>query len=144
MGGYLSTWCCCYWVLCGGQVGIDVYILHCKYQVKSSPWFSIASAVAIAGHVHKYQTKFCISRKLKKSFLWITSVYLNFIQKETMVTQISAASSSPNFHSRKSYVKKITKFTFLAICANFPCKIEKFELENVGILGTGYCLQGSH
>ena len=36
----------CEWV----QVGIDVYIHHRKYQVKShsSPWFSAASAAAIA------------------------------------------------------------------------------------------------
>ena len=35
----------CEWV----QVGIDVYIAHCKYQVKphSSPWFSAAFAAAI-------------------------------------------------------------------------------------------------
>ena len=33
-------------------------------------------------------------------------------QKETMVTQISAASQSLNFHSGKSYVKKITVITF--------------------------------
>ena len=35
-----------------GQVGIDVYIPHRKYQVKphSSPWFSAACAAAI---VHK-------------------------------------------------------------------------------------------
>ena len=49
-----------------------------------------------------------------------------------MVTQISAASPSPNFHLGKSYVKKITVY-FLAICANFPCKIEKFQLEVVGV-----------
>ena len=38
----------CEWV----QVGIDVYIPHCKYQLKphSSPWFSAACAAAI---VHK-------------------------------------------------------------------------------------------
>ena len=32
------------------QIGIDVYFLHCKYQVKphSSPWFSAACAAAIA------------------------------------------------------------------------------------------------
>ena len=36
----------CEWV----QVGIDVYIPHCKYQVKphSSPWISAACAAAIA------------------------------------------------------------------------------------------------
>ena len=35
----------CEWV----QVGIDLYIPHCKHQVKphSSPWFSAASAAAI-------------------------------------------------------------------------------------------------
>ena len=35
----------CVWV----QVGIDVYITHCKYQVKPhwSPWFSAACAAAI-------------------------------------------------------------------------------------------------
>ena len=64
-------------------------------------------------------------------------------QKETMVKQISAASSYPNFHSRRSYVKKITAY-FLAICANFPCKIEKFELENVGVSILGTEFQGSH
>ena len=62
-----------------------------------------------------------------------------------MVMQISAASPSPNFHSGKSYVKKISVY-FLAICVNFSSKIEKFELEviGMGILGTGLCFQGSH
>ena len=62
-----------------------------------------------------------------------------------MVTQISATSLSPNFISGKSYVKKITVY-FLAVCANFSCKIKKFELEVVGlgILGIGFCFKGSH
>ena len=36
------------------QVGIDVYIPHCKYQVKphSSPWFSAACAAAIVHRNH--------------------------------------------------------------------------------------------
>ena len=40
----------CKWV----QVGIDVFISHCKYQVKphSSPWFSAACAAAIARRNH--------------------------------------------------------------------------------------------
>ena len=40
----------CEWV----QVGIDVYIPHRKYQVKShsSPWFSAACAAAIAHRNH--------------------------------------------------------------------------------------------
>ena len=36
------------------QDGIDIYIAHCKYQVKphSSPWFSTASAAAIVYRNH--------------------------------------------------------------------------------------------
>ena len=36
------------------QAGIDVYIPHCKYQVKpySSPWFSVACAGAIVHRNH--------------------------------------------------------------------------------------------
>ena len=58
-----------------------------------------------------------------------------------MVTQMSAASPSPLFHSEKSYVKKISVY-FLVICANFLCKIEK--VVGVGILGTGFYFQGTH
>ena len=54
--------------------------------------------------------------------------------------QISATSPSPNFNSGKSYVK--TSVYFLAIYANFPCKIEKFELEFVRFLGTGFMVSG--
>ena len=46
------------------QVGIDVYIPHCKYQVKlhSSPWFKAACASAIAHSNQFVATKqvFCI------------------------------------------------------------------------------------
>ena len=43
------------------QVGIDVYIPHCKYQAKprSSPWFSAASATAI---VHGNHFLVCTNR----------------------------------------------------------------------------------
>ena len=92
-------------------------------------------------HFKKAQKKFFMNN------FCVPELYtLKFLtQKETMVKQISAASPYPNFHSRKSYFKKITVY-FLAIRANFPCKIEKFELENlgVGILGTEFCFQGSH
>ena len=39
------------------QVGIDVYIPHCKYQVKphSSPWFSAACAAAIVHRNHFFR-----------------------------------------------------------------------------------------
>ena len=57
-----------------------------------------------------------------------------------MFVQISAALPSPNFSSDKSYVKKVSVY-FLAVCANFPCKIEKSELEVIGVVisGTGFC-----
>ena len=63
---YLQTqcfYCCelCEWV----QVGIDVYIPHCKYQVKphSSPWFSATCAAAIAHRNHF----FCLYQENKSS-----------------------------------------------------------------------------
>ena len=67
-------------------------------------------------------------------------------QKENMVMQISAALPSPNFHSGNSYVKEKVSVYFLAICAKFPCQIEKSELEvvSVGILGAGFSFQGNH
>ena len=44
----------CEWV----QVGIDLYIPHCKYQVKShsSPWFSAACAAAIVYRNHFFRS----------------------------------------------------------------------------------------
>ena len=77
----------------------------------------------------------CISRKFKKKLFvdkfCVPKLYtLKFLtQKESTVMQISAA-SPPNFHSGKNFVKKISVY-FLAICANFPCKTEKFESEFV-------------
>ena len=52
------------------QVGIDVYILHRKYQAKphSSPWFSAACAAAIAHRNHffrLYQHNKSFGSKLK-------------------------------------------------------------------------------
>ena len=56
----------CEWV----QVGIDVYIPHCKYQVKpqSSPWFSAACAAAIVHRnhfFHLYQKDKSFESKVK-------------------------------------------------------------------------------
>ena len=56
----------CEWV----QVGVDVYIPHCKYQVKphSFPWFSAAFAAAIVyrNHFfHLYQQNKSSESKLK-------------------------------------------------------------------------------
>ena len=50
----------CEWV----HVGIDVYIPHCKYQVKphSSPWFSAACEAAIVHGNH-----FCLYQQNKSS-----------------------------------------------------------------------------
>ena len=53
--------------------------------------------------------------------------------------QISAASLSLKFYSGTNYVKN-NSVSFLAICVNFPCKIETFELEVVVL---GFCFQGS-
>ena len=52
----------CEWV----QVGIDVYIPHCKYQVKphSSPWFSAACAAAAIVHRNHF---FCLYQQNKSS-----------------------------------------------------------------------------
>ena len=47
-----------------------------------------------------------------------------------MVTDIFASSSSPNFYSRVMLKNKCLLFS---IFANFPCKIEKFELEVAGV-----------
>ena len=38
----------------------------------------LCSPVFCDGHIHKYQTQLCILTKLKKFFLWITSVCPNF------------------------------------------------------------------
>ena len=63
-------------------------------------------------------------------------------QKETMVTQISAASQSPNFHLGKSYiyiyVKNISVYVF-RISVNF-----ELEVVGVGILGTLLCFESSN
>ena len=80
------------------------------------------------GHVCKYQTKLCISRKLKQSFLWITSVYLNIgLLNFSHRRKPWLRKYLPHHHlqiliqGRVIYVKKISVY-FLAICANFPCK----------------------
>ena len=74
---------------------------------------------------------FCVPELQKLKFL---------TQREIMVTQISAALPFPNFHSGKSYVKKNNSVWFLAICVNYSCKIEKFEVEvvGIGVLGTRF------
>ena len=54
----------CDWV----QVGIEVYIPHCKYQVEqhSSPWFSAACAAGIVHRNHFFhlyqQNKYSVSK----------------------------------------------------------------------------------
>ena len=52
---------------------------------------------------------------------------------------ISGASVSPIFHSGKLCEKNNSMF--LLICANFPRKTRKFELEvaGLGVLATGFC-----
>ena len=80
----------------------------------------------------------CISKILK-----FTQKYRNFSHRRNQ--WLCKYLPSLTFHSGKSYVEKLSVYV-LGICANFPCKIEKFELEVVGvaILGTGFCFQGNH
>ena len=48
--------------------------------------------------------------------------------------------SIPKLSFREELYFKNDSVYFLAMCANFPCKTEKFEWEavDVGILGTGF------
>ena len=53
LGGAAAASEFCEWI----QVGIDVYIRHCKYQVKphSSPWFSAPCAAARVHRNHVFR-----------------------------------------------------------------------------------------
>ena len=53
LSGYAAASEFCEWV----QVGIDLYISHCNYQVKprSSPWFSAACAATIVHRNHFFR-----------------------------------------------------------------------------------------
>ena len=83
---------------------------------------------------------------LLKSFFWITSVYLNFrhgnfTHKRTPWLRKYLMHCHPQIFIQGRITLKNNSVYFLAICTNFPCKIEKFELEVVGVgtLGTGFC-----
>ena len=54
----------------GIQVEIDIYIPHCKYQVKphSSPWFSTACAAAIVHRNHFFRLYQQIKSESKVNF----------------------------------------------------------------------------
>ena len=84
----------CEWV----QVGIDLYISHCKYQVNphSFPWFSAACAAAIV-HSNQffplYQNNKSSESKVKfwlviiaKGFLMVPILHL-LIKKESITSQ---------------------------------------------------------
>ena len=85
-------------------------------------------------HFNKTQKKFFVNN----FYVPELKAFKFLIQEKTMAMLISGSSPSLIFHSGKSYVSKCL---FLLICANFPCKTEKFELEIVGlgILVTGFC-----
>ena len=85
----------CDWI----QFGIDVYVLHRKYQVKphSSPWFSAACAAAIVHRNHF----FCLYQQNKSSesklssdrlvivaqgFLKLPNLYMP-IKQESIISQ---------------------------------------------------------
>ena len=103
------------------------------------------------GHVHEYQTQFCISRKLKKSFLWIASLYLNsrrwnFSNRTKPWLHKCLLRCHLQIFIQGRVMLKNNSVYSLALCANLPCKIEKFEWKvvGVGILGIGICFNGSH
>ena len=80
---------------------------------------------------------------------WTLGIEISHTEGNHGYMLISDASPSQNLHSGKSYVKKIILIlVILIILFSNLCqrKIEKFELEfvDVGILGTGFCFQGSH
>ena len=84
----------CEWI----QVGIDIYIPHRKYQVKShsSPWFSAACAAAIVHRNHffrLYQREKSSDSKVKfrrlvivaKGFLKLPNLYMLIKQKSPLL-----------------------------------------------------------
>ena len=86
------------------QVGIDVYIPHCKYQVKhhSSPWFSAVCAAAI---VHR-NFFICTNRinllNLKKGsdrLVIVAKGYLKLPNLYMLIKQKSITSQKPGFRN---------------------------------------------
>ena len=71
-------------------------------------------------HKNFFVNNFCVPELQTFKFLTL---------KETMVTQISTASPSPNFHSGKSYVKKITVFTFQQFVPNSHVKFKSLNVK---------------
>ena len=65
-----------------------------------------------------FVNKFCVLELQAMKFL---------TQKEPMITQILAASPSPNFNSRKSYFKRRTMFTFQQFVTTFLKKLKSFS-----------------
>ena len=83
----------------------------------------------------------CVFPENWKKKLWITSVYA-----WTLGIKISHTEGNHGYANiliQGRVMLKNNSFYFLAICVNFPCKIEKLELEVVGmgILGTGFCFR---
>ena len=82
---------------------------------------------------YKYQTQLCILKTQKKFFdnnfcVHEHQTVKTVPQKETMFTQISAASPSPNVHSGKSYIcLKNALFIFQRISANFLCEKKNWD-----------------
>ena len=90
----------CEWV----QVGIDLYLLHEKYQVKphSSPWFSAACAAAIPHRNHffcLYQREKSSTLKFRqasnhcKRFLKMPNLHMLIKQKSPLLTRNLALGS---------------------------------------------------
>ena len=100
------------------QVGIDVYIPHCKYPVKhhSSPWFSAASAAA---RVHR-NNFFCLHLQNKSSE--------SKVKFRQMVIPVKGFLKLPNLHmllkqKNPSFLRNLVLGTFGELLIVFLTKV---------------------
>ena len=117
-------------ILCEKQ--LTSYFLYHMYQsmIKKCSWIS-KTIVDL--------------KKTQKTFLWISSVYLNFRnwnfsrRGKPWLRKYLLHCHFQIFIQGRVMLKKISVW-FLAICVNYSCKIEKFEVEvvGIGVLGTRF------
>ena len=80
------------------------------------------------GHIHKYQTQLSISTKLKKNCEWLLCRQRNFShRRKSLVLKYLLQCHFQIFIQGRVMLNNNCVY-FLAICANFSCKIEKFEV----------------
>ena len=71
---------------------------------------------------------------------WTLGIEISHTEEQNGYANIWCITIS-KFSLKEELCSKNNSVCFLPICAKFPCKTEKFELEVVGlgILGTGFC-----